>query len=229
MSFISVLLAYLLSRYTGVAAWLHRDGWLVALLDMAAGGKTQTVRPFLLVPVAGSLLLALLLGYLPFWTAFFCGLILLLFSTGRGSWRADITNLPAQLQAGKAETLWLALQDEGTATAAEAERRDGFLVGEYVDIDEVDIAELEDLCGTAGESAAGKQLGAFHEKHHGVLRDGLANLFLIHVGFLGLIVDYFYRIILMVPCEPVKQSRSTNGLELVKSHLLPMALNDVTT
>lgn len=129
MSFISVLLAYLLSRYTGVSAWLHRDGWFAALLDLAAGGKTQTLRPFLLVPVAGSLLLALLLGYLPFWTAFFCGLLLLLFSTGRGSWRADITSLPAQLQAGKAGTVWLALQDEGMASAAEGERRDGFWHG----------------------------------------------------------------------------------------------------
>ncbi len=126
MSFISVLLAYCLSRFTGMCKVLHGDGWFAALVKMAAGARPAGSRAFLLVPVGLSLLLAVVWWQLAFWPAFFAGLLLLLFSVGRGDWRADLAALPGRIADGKAESVWLALQEDGSADTSVADGDDSF-------------------------------------------------------------------------------------------------------
>jgi AmpE protein len=112
MLFLSVLLAYVLSRYTAVCAWLHHDGWLNSAIDALALRKPATFLPFAGTVIAGTLLVAVGLWYLPFWLGFLGGIVVLLFSLGRGDWRSNTAQTLMQLRDGNAEAVWLTLESE---------------------------------------------------------------------------------------------------------------------
>ena len=126
MAFLSALLAYLLSRYTAVSRWFCCDNYVSAALLWLAAFRPQSYFAFLAGPVILSLSLLAVWLCLPFWSSFFCGFLLLLFTISRGHWRDDSVGLPDAVRAGKAEALWLMLQSEGRATVSDGVRPDAF-------------------------------------------------------------------------------------------------------
>lgn len=126
MPFLSIVFTYLLARYTALGKWLHHDGWLVSLVNQLATVWPKRGFTFFVVPVAGSLLLLLALRQLPFWPGFLLGVLLLLFSVGRGDWHSGLTDLVARLQAGNAEAVWLRLEQEGVLSEGNGEPGQGF-------------------------------------------------------------------------------------------------------
>ena len=125
MPFLSIVLTYLLARYTAIGKWLHHDGWLQLLINKLADAWPQKVFTFFAVPVAGSLLVLLALWLLPFWLGFFLGVALLLFSVGRGDWHSGLASLTEQLRSGNAEAVWLTLEQEGMVSDGSGEPGQG--------------------------------------------------------------------------------------------------------
>lgn len=121
MAFLSVLLAYLLSRYTAIGSLLQCDTGMVALMNRCAGWLPQGKWAFWLVAVVPAVILGVLLWYLPFWSEFLLGLLLLLLSVGRGHWREELARVEQWLREGKTETLWLTLESEGSVDPAEGD------------------------------------------------------------------------------------------------------------
>lgn len=125
MPFLSIVFTYLLARYTAVAKWLHHDGWLTSLINRLAAAWPRRDVVFFAVPVAGSLLVLLVLWRLPFWPEFFLGVLLLLFSVGRGDWHSGLADLAARLRSGDAEAVWLGLEEEGFVSDGNGEPGQG--------------------------------------------------------------------------------------------------------
>lgn len=116
MAFLSIVFTYLLARYTAVGKWLHHDVWLRSLINKLAAAKPHSEFTFFAVPVAGSLFVLIALWQLPFWLAFFLGVVVLLFSVGRGDWHSGLADLAERLCNGNAEAVWLALEQEGVVS-----------------------------------------------------------------------------------------------------------------
>lgn len=125
MPFLSIVFTYLLARYTAVGKWLHRDSWLVALVDRLALAWPRAGLTFFVVPVGGSLLVLLALWRLPFWPGFFFGVLLLLFSVGRGDWHSGLADFAERLRTGSAEGVWLRLEQEGLLSEGNGEPGQG--------------------------------------------------------------------------------------------------------
>ncbi len=117
MSFLSVFIAYVLSRYTGIASLLQHDAWFVRSLEKLSAKYTHSPLPFYALVVGGSVLIALTIRLLPFWSGFFSTLAVLLYSLGRGEWREYTQATLQALKADKAESIWLALESEGAIQA----------------------------------------------------------------------------------------------------------------
>lgn len=125
MPFLSIVFTYLLARYTALGKWLHHDGWLMDVINRLAMIWPRRGFTFLAVPVACSLLVLVLLWQLPFWSAFFLGVLLLLFSVGRGDWHSGLADLAEQLRSGNAEAVWLSLEQEGLVSDGNGEPGQG--------------------------------------------------------------------------------------------------------
>lgn len=126
MAFLSVLLAYLLSRYTVASQWFCHDKRISAAMLWLANVRPRSYFGFLAGPVTLSLLLLAVWLWLPFWSSFLCGFLLLLFTISRGRWRDALVGLPDAVRDGKAEALWLMLQSEGRANVEESNRPEVF-------------------------------------------------------------------------------------------------------
>lgn len=113
MSFLIVLIAYLLSRYTDLARWLQRDRWFNQGIEHLAARYLASALPFFLLVVGVSLLTGALIRILPFGTGFLASVAVLLYSLGRHQWRDYITRTTEDLRTGRAETVWLSLESEG--------------------------------------------------------------------------------------------------------------------
>lgn len=118
MSFLSVLIAYLLSRYTDLATWLQHDTWFNHGIDQISARQPASRMPFYELVIGSSALVLLVLWLIPFWLGFFVTIAALLYSLGRGPWRDYTANTLAALRADKAETVWLALESEGSIDTA---------------------------------------------------------------------------------------------------------------
>ena len=117
MSFLSVLFAYLLSRYTSLATWIQHDGWFdLGLTSLVAKGLTGRI-PFYVIVFGTSLLCLFVIRHLSFGLDFFATIALLLYSLGRGNWRDYLSQTFQALQNGKAQTVWLTLESEGNIEA----------------------------------------------------------------------------------------------------------------
>jgi AmpE protein len=108
-----------------VGKWLHHDRWLTALLDRLATAYPGQPFTFFAVPVAGALLVLVALWQLPFWLAFLMGIVVLLFSVGRGDWHSGLADLAGQLRDGNAEAVWLMLEQEGVVSDGNGEPGQG--------------------------------------------------------------------------------------------------------
>jgi AmpE protein len=113
MSFLTVLLAYLLSRYTTLSNVLQQDGWFnAAMTHLSARHPGSALTFWLLVPMT-SLLMAALVWWLPYWFGFLLSIVSLLYSLGRGPWREYVFNAFQKIKAGLIEHVWLTLRQEG--------------------------------------------------------------------------------------------------------------------
>ena len=116
MPFLSIVIAYCLSRYTRLAALVQHDYWLKALVG---SGALQAHPALLRLLVLGLVPLAtgLLVKAVGFWLAFLCGLVLLLYGLGREGWRESLATAESQLWHGNAEAVWLAMESRGEVPA----------------------------------------------------------------------------------------------------------------
>lgn len=112
MAFLSIVFVFLLARYTAAARWLHRDVWFAAVIDAVAQRKPHSglALAFLLSVVV---VLAAIWWQLDFWLSFFFGLLLLLYSVGRGDWHKGMRDLSQQLREGNAESVLLHFEESG--------------------------------------------------------------------------------------------------------------------
>ena len=113
MALLSIVFVFLLARYTVFARSLHRDTGVATLLDTLAARKPNSWMAFAVLPVSGSVLLAAIWWSLDFWLSFFFGVLLLLYSVGRGDWQRGMHDLAAQLQDGNTESVLLQLEEHG--------------------------------------------------------------------------------------------------------------------
>lgn len=111
MPFLSVLLSYLLSRYTAACQLLQRDAWFTGLLRALAA--LPAPLPFWLAVPGVALLVHIVWSRAAFWPAFLLGLLILLYSLGRGAWRRELPQVVQDWRDGKGEALWLSLQQDG--------------------------------------------------------------------------------------------------------------------
>lgn len=110
MSFISIVLAYCLSRFTRLANWVQND----ALFEYSFQWANRLLPPKWVLAgllVIGCGVLALLLYSLPVLLALILGVLVFLYSLGRGDWRAAL--------AGD-EAVWRAQASSGEAASDEA-------------------------------------------------------------------------------------------------------------
>ena len=84
MALLSIVFVFLLARYTVAARWLHRDDVVASLLNAFAARKPNSWLAFAVLPLGGAVLLAVIWWSLDFWLSFFFGVLLLLYSVGRG-------------------------------------------------------------------------------------------------------------------------------------------------
>lgn len=114
MPFLTVLLTYLLSRFTPACSLVQRDSWFNSAVDH--WGERQPGVPFTFFLVIGGTLLAmaLLLWRMNFWFEWLTGTLLVLYSLGRRDVREHHAGLLRQLRDGRAETVWLTLEAEGS-------------------------------------------------------------------------------------------------------------------
>ncbi len=112
MAFLSIVFVFLLARYTAAARWLHCDVWFAAVVDAVAQRKPHSglALAFLLSVVV---VLAAIWWQLDFWLSFFFGLLLLLYSVGRGDWHKGMRDLSQQLREGNAESVLLHFEESG--------------------------------------------------------------------------------------------------------------------
>lgn len=113
MAMLSIVFVFLLARYTVAARWLHRDDVVSSLLNTLATRKPNSWLAFAVLPVSGSLLLAVIWWQLDFWLSFFFGVLLLLYSVGRGDWSRGMGDFATQLQDGNAESVLLHFEECG--------------------------------------------------------------------------------------------------------------------
>jgi AmpE protein len=117
MALLSIVFVFLLARYTAAARYLHRDTVVSALLDaLAARSKPNSWVAFFVMPVGGALSLLLVWWWLDFWLSFFFGVLLLLWSVGRGDWHRGMRDLAIQLKDGNAESVLLHFEECGLVT-----------------------------------------------------------------------------------------------------------------
>jgi len=121
MAMLSIVFVFLLARYTAVAHWLHRDNVVSSLLNRLAARKPNSWLAFAVLPVGGALLLAYIGWQLDFWLSFFVGILLLLYSVGRGDWSRGVRDLATQLQEGNAESVLLHFEECGVMPMEEKE------------------------------------------------------------------------------------------------------------
>lgn len=117
MQFLNIVIAYCLARFTGIVPLLQHDGWLERLAGSGLLRQRPAVMRTLLlagVPV----LVFVLLWELGYWTSFLVGLLVLLYSLGRGDWRDALAQDERTLHAGNAEALWLTLESRGDLPTA---------------------------------------------------------------------------------------------------------------
>lgn len=107
MSFIAIVLAYCLSRFTKLANWVQND----ALFDHSLRLAKRLLPPRFVL--AGLLLVgcggvAILLAWLPVLLALLLSVLVFLYSLGRGDWRLALARDEAQLlaQVGDERSLW---------------------------------------------------------------------------------------------------------------------------
>lgn len=113
MALLSIVFVFLLARYTVAARCLHRDDLFNALLNNLAVRLPKRWWSFAVLPVGGAVLLAALWWQLDFWLSFFFGVLLLLYSVGRGDWDRGMHDLAVQLQDGNAESVLLHFEEHG--------------------------------------------------------------------------------------------------------------------
>lgn len=113
MALLSIVFVFLLARYTRASRWLHRDDLVVSLLNRLATHKPHSWFAFAVMPVAGTVLLAVIWWSLDFWLSFFFGILLLLYSVGRGDWQRGMRDLAIQIQDGNAESVLLHFEEHG--------------------------------------------------------------------------------------------------------------------
>lgn len=91
MSFISIVLAYCLSRFTRLATWVQND----ALFEYSFQWASRLVPPTWVLAsllLTGCGMLALLLYSLPVLLALILGVLVFLYSLGRGDWRSQLAD-----------------------------------------------------------------------------------------------------------------------------------------
>lgn len=124
MALLSIVFVFLLARHTVFARSLHRDAVVTALLDKLAARKPNSWLAFAVLPLGGAVLLAVIWWNLDFWLSFFVGILLLLYSVGRGDWQHGMRDLAVQLQEGNAESVLLHFEEQGMLVASERETLD---------------------------------------------------------------------------------------------------------
>ena len=119
MSFLTVLFAYLLSRYTHGAGTLQYDVLFHRLLAWLAHRFPNTPLTFVLsVPVV-SVLGGAIIWVLPYGLAFLASLAVVFCSIGRHHCRPSLQETVQALHDNKEERVWLQLQDTGLLTPDE--------------------------------------------------------------------------------------------------------------
>ncbi len=111
MALLSIVFVFLLARYTVAARWLHRDDVVASLLNAFAARKPNSWLAFAVLPLGGAVLLAVIWWSLDFWLSFFFGVLLLLYSVGRGDWNRGMRDLATQLQDGNAQSVFLHFEE----------------------------------------------------------------------------------------------------------------------
>lgn len=89
MSFVTIVLAYCLSRFTRLAAIVQHDGLfekMLVLLNRSLPQRLVLPAVLLLSVVA----LAVLLYLMSWWLALLLGVLVFLYSLGRGDWRSEL-------------------------------------------------------------------------------------------------------------------------------------------
>lgn len=96
MSFISIVLAYCLSRFTKLAAWVQNDSLFEKSFQLANRLlPARFVLAGLLIVGCGAL--AVLLWWLPVLLALLLGVLVFLYSLGRGDWRSQLNEAEQQV------------------------------------------------------------------------------------------------------------------------------------